>query len=230
MDIPARPRSAAGRTLAVEIISDVICPWCYVGKRRLEQSKELLGEDLRIEARWRPFQLNPSIPKGGIDRRTYRITKFGSWERSQALDAQVAAVGREVGLTFRHDLMARTPNTFDAHRLIRLAGQEGTQDEVVEALFRAYFVEGRDIGDHAVLVEIAEHSGIGRERANEVLRGNEGAAEVAAAEAKARLQAVSGVPTFAVGGTPVFSGAVRAEIMTERLLAAATAHELSKVQ
>jgi predicted DsbA family dithiol-disulfide isomerase len=224
MDILARPKSVASRVLTVEIISDVICPWCYVGKRRLEESRELLGQDLRIEARWQPFQLNPSMPKEGVDRRTYRLAKFGSWERSQALDAQVAAAGREVGLTFRHDLMARTPNTFDAHRLIRLAGQEGVQGEVVEALFSAYFVEGRDIGDHTVLTEIAERAGIPRERAEEVLHGSEGAAEVAAEEAEARRQAVSGVPTFAVGGTPVFSGAVRAEIIAARLLAAANHH------
>src|SRR5215218_8570875 len=108
----ARPPQNADRMLAIEVVSDVICPWCYVGKRRLEQAASLMKQDLHLSILWRPFQLNPTMPKGGLDRGTYRTAKFGSWERSQALDDQVAAVGRAVGLTFRHDLMARTPNTF----------------------------------------------------------------------------------------------------------------------
>jgi len=126
-----RPAQKADRTLAIEVVSDVICPWCYVGKRRLEQAATLMKHDRHLSIQWRPFQLNPTMPNGGLDRRTYRTAKFGSWERSQALDAQVAAVGREVGITFRHDLMTRTPNTFDAHRLIWLAGHDGKQDEFV---------------------------------------------------------------------------------------------------
>src|SRR5947209_5080393 len=103
----------AGRGL--EVVSDAICPWCYVGKRRLAKALTLLAQDgLTFAVRWLPFQLNPDMPKGGIDRRAYRTRKFGSWERSQALDARVAAVGAGEGLAFRHDLMARTPNTFDA--------------------------------------------------------------------------------------------------------------------
>src|SRR4051794_30663092 len=114
----------AGRGL--EVVSDAICPWCYVGKRRLAKALALLARDgLTFAVRWLPFQLNPDMPKGGVDRRAYRTRKFGSWERSQALDARVAAVGAGEGLAFRHDLMARTPNTFDAHRLVWLAGRAG---------------------------------------------------------------------------------------------------------
>ena len=126
------------RVLGLEVVSDAICPWCYVGKRRLAKALALLAQDgLTFTVRWLPFQLNPDMPKGGVDRRAYRTRKFGSWERSQALDARVAAVGAGDGLAFRHDLMARTPNTFDAHRLVWLAGREGTQDAVVDGLFAA---------------------------------------------------------------------------------------------
>src|SRR4051794_9982779 len=174
----ARPPQNADRMLTVEVVSDVVCPWCYVGKRRLEQAATLMKDDLHLSIWWRPFQLNPTMPKGGLDRRTYRTAKFGSWERSQALDAQVAATGREVGLTFRHDLMTRTPNTFDAHRLIWLAGQDGKQDEVVEALFHGYFTEGRDICHPTVLADVAEGAGLVRTQVSTALERNEGASEV----------------------------------------------------
>src|SRR6267143_8697 len=110
----------------IDVISDVICPWCYVGKRRLEKAIALAGRDVRV--RWRPFQLNPQMPKAGMNRKAYRSAKFGSWERSLALDAQVTAVGRAEGIPFAFDKIERTPNTLDAHRLIRLADQESVQD------------------------------------------------------------------------------------------------------
>ena len=219
-----RPVETAARTLAVEVVSDVICPWCFVGKRRVEQASRLLGDELRLDLRWRPFQLNPTMPKAGLDRRTYRIAKFGSWEHSQALDAQIAAVGREIGITFRHDLMARTPNTFNAHRLIWLAGQEGKQDELVEALFHAYFTEGRDIGDGSVLADLAAEAGLPHERASDVLSSGQGSAEVSVEEAQTRRLGISGVPTILVGGVPVFSGALRAEIMAAKLREASLHH------
>src|SRR3712207_4639559 len=108
----------ASMDLRVDVYSDVVCPWCFVGKRRLESAIGLLGDDAHVNVTWRPFQLNPTLPREGIDRQEYRARKFGSLARSEALDAQVAAVGREVGLDFRFDRIARTPNTFDAHRLL----------------------------------------------------------------------------------------------------------------
>lgn len=142
-----RPASGAKATLAIEVISDAICPWCWIAKRRLDSAIAAIAPDVTASVTWRPFELNPEMPKGGVDRRAYRSAKFGSWQHSRALDAQVAAAGRLEGLVFNHDKMERTPNTVDAHRLILLAGQQGKQDVVVEGLFAAYFDEGRDVGD-----------------------------------------------------------------------------------
>ena len=140
--------AAAPVAVALEVVSDAICPWCYVGKRRLEAAIALLPAGVTVDITWLPFELNPDMPKGGVERDDYRRRKFGSLERSRALDKQVAAVAAGEGITMRHDLMQRTPNTVDTHRLIWLAKQQGVQDSLVEALFRGYFVEGRDIGDH----------------------------------------------------------------------------------
>lgn len=150
----------ANPTLTINIVSDVICPWCYIGKRRLEKALKLLGDPPGVKATWRPFQLNPQMPPQGIERRAYRTAKFGSWEQSLALDAKVAATGAEEGITFAFEKMSRTPNTLDSHRLIWLAGQRGVQDAVVERLFRAYFEEGLELNDRAVLVRLAVEGGI----------------------------------------------------------------------
>src|SRR6202161_2002074 len=146
-----KPTSGAKATLAIEVISDAICPWCWVAKRRLDRAIAALAPDVTASVTWRPFELNPEMPKAGLDRRAYRSAKFGSWQRSQALDAQVAAAGRSEGLVFNHDKMERTPSTTDAHSLIRLAGQQDKQHVVVEGLFAAYFNEGRDAGDPLAL-------------------------------------------------------------------------------
>src|SRR4029077_5692503 len=126
--------------------SDVICPWCFIGKRRLENALRTLPGDVETQVVWHPFELNPEMPRGGIDRRAYRQAKFGSPEASRALDARPAAAGATEGIVFAFDRILRTPNTFDAHRLIWLAQRESRQDPIVEALFRGYFLEGADLG------------------------------------------------------------------------------------
>jgi predicted DsbA family dithiol-disulfide isomerase len=156
--------SDAKATLAIEVISDAICPWCWVAKRRLDRAIAALAPAITPTVTWRPFELNPEMPKAGVDRRAYRSAKFGSWQRSQALDAQVTAAGRSEGLVFNHDKMERTPNTIDAHRLTRLAGQQGKQHDVVEGLFAAYFNEGRDVGDPTVLADVGASAGLDRAR------------------------------------------------------------------
>jgi len=209
-------------SLEIEVISDAICPWCWVGKRRLDRALAALSPEIRATVTWRPFELNPNMPKEGLDRRAYRSRKFGSWEHSQALDAQVAATAKADGLDFRHDRMERTPNTIDAHRLIWLAWREGKQDPVVEGLFSAYFHEGRDIGASDVLVDVGSAAGLEAARISAMLASDEGRNEVAAELDRARRLRVSGVPTVVVNGRPLFSGAIRPELIEAHLREAAS--------
>ena len=195
--------------LTIDVVSDVICPWCFIGKRRLEKA---LG-DRAASVRWHPFQLNPDMPREGIDRKSYRIRKFGSWERSQELDARVAAAGRGEGIAFRFDRMARTPNTLDAHRTIWLAGERGVQDAVVEALFLAYFNDGRDLSNRATLAEIAAAAGLDRAEVDGMLAGDAGLDVVRAGEEHARRLGVSGVPFFVVNGRVALPGAQPPELL-----------------
>lgn len=216
MDQP-RPVNQPGR---IDVVSDAICPWCWVGKRNLEGALAILaaaGE--RFAVHWRAFQLNPDMPAEGVDRASYRAAKFGSEERGRELDAQVAAAGRAAGLEFRHDLMRRTPNTIAAHRLIRWAGEQGLalQAAVQEALFRAYFQEGRDIGQPEVLAALAGEAGLDAAAAAAFLAGGEGAEEVRAEDAGFRQAGLSGVPTFALEGHVLFSGAMPAERIAEAI-------------
>ena len=197
--------------LTIDVISDVICPWCFIGKRRLERALDGRG----VSVRWHPFQLNPEMPREGIERKAYRIRKFGSWERSQELDAQVAAAGHGEGIAFNFERQSRTPNTLDAHRVIWLAGERGVQDAVVEALFLAYFTDGRDLSDRATLAEIAAGVGLDRAEVDELLAGDQGLDVVRAGEGQARRLGVSGVPFFVVNGRVALSGAQPPELFLQ---------------
>jgi|HubBroStandDraft_6_1064221.scaffolds.fasta_scaffold440070_2 predicted DsbA family dithiol-disulfide isomerase len=218
-DIPSSTGAerAARQTLSLEVISDAICPWCWVAKHRLDRAIAALGPETAVQVTWRPFELNPDMPKDGLDRRAYRSHKFGSWERSQALDGQVAEAARSDGLVFRHELIGRTPNTRDAHRLIWLAGREGVQGAVVEALFSAYFHDGRDVGDRTVLIEVGASAGLDPAMISTMLASKQGETEVAAELQRAHGLNVSGVPTVLVDGRPIFSGAIRFELMQAHL-------------
>jgi predicted DsbA family dithiol-disulfide isomerase len=197
--------------LTIDVISDVICPWCLIGKRRLEKA---LGDRPAV-VRWHPFQLNPHMPREGIDRKTYRIEKFGSWERSQELDARVAAAGEDVGIAFHFERQSRTPNTLDAHRVIWLAGERGVQGAAVEALFLAYFTDGRDLSDRVTLAEIAAGAGLDRAEADELLSGDKGLDVVEAGEERARRLGVSGVPFFVINGRVALPGAQPPELFRQ---------------
>lgn len=207
----------------IDIISDAICPWCYVGKRQLERALPILAaQGMAFEVHWHPYQLNPDMPVEGVDRAEYRRKKFGNDpERIREIDARVAQAGAAIGLEFRHDLMRRTPNTIAAHRVIWQAGRAGVQDAIVEALFRAYFSEGRDIGDHATLDEVAAAAGL--PGMADFLAGEEGQAQVIEADAMARRAGIDGVPCFTMQGHVLFSGAMPAETMAE---AFARAHRI----
>jgi predicted DsbA family dithiol-disulfide isomerase len=204
--------------LRIDIVSDAICPWCYIGKRQLERALAMLEtEGLRFSVHWNPFQLNPDMPKEGRDRMAYRAQKFGSAERARELDERVANAAAAVGLAFRTDLMLRTPNTLDAHRLIWFAGREGVQDAVMEAVFAAYFTQGRDIGDRDMLAECGVEGGMDRAAVADFLAGDVAAKEMLAADRAAREAGVNGVPSFFLDGYGLYSGAMPAETMAEAL-------------
>ena len=222
-EVPAGAATTTMRTEAsvgtrIDIVSDAICPWCYVGKRQLERALAMLAQEgLHFSVHWNPFQLNPDMPKEGRDRAAYRAWKFGSAERMREADARVAQAAANVGLPFRQDLMLRTPNTIDAHRLIWFAGQHNVQDATMEAVFKAYFIEGRDIGDAAVLADCAAQAGLDRQATAEFLAGDVAAQEMRAADQSAREAGVNGVPSFFLDGYGLFSGAMPAETIADAL-------------
>jgi len=195
----------------LDILSDPICPWCYIGKAFLDRALEK-HPDHPFEIEWHPFQLNPDMPEGGMDRRTYLETKFGGKENAIAVYARIDEAAQAAGLDINWDAMATTPNTLDAHRLIHWAGLEGRQTAVASALFRAYFREGRDIGDRAVLLDIAEAAGLDRAMTERLLQSGADVEEVRARDAHARDRGVTGVPTFVVATRHVVSGAQPPEL------------------
>ena len=203
------------KTLKIEVYSDVVCPWCYVGKRRLERALTEFGGDVRVT--WRPFQLNPTMPKEGMDRTAYLEAKFGSLDAFRQLEEHVQAAGVSEQITFAFEKIARTPNTFAAHRLIWLGEREGCQDAVVDALFRGYFEEGADIGSSAVLVQLAAQAGLPDESVERLLRSDEGTAEVKAEESAGHKLGIRGVPYFVLDGTYAISGAQPVDIFVSAL-------------
>jgi len=202
----------------IDIVSDAICPWCYIGKRQLERALVTLADEgLTFQVHWNPFQLNPDMPTEGRDRAAYRTWKFGSAEKAAALDQRITDAAAAVGLAFRTDLMTRTPNTIDAHRLIWFAGQNGDQDAAMESVFKAYFIEGRDIGDHSVLTDCAVEAGLPRQAVADFLAGDLARTEMRAADQAAREAGVSGVPSFFLDGYSLFSGAMPAATIADAL-------------
>lgn len=203
----------AGR---LEIVSDAICPWCWIGKAHLDRALAILAEDgLTFEIGWLPYQLNPDMPEGGVDRAAYRAEKFGSLERSAEMDAQVADAGRVAGLTFRHDLMKRTPNTVEAHRLVRLAAPTGLQHALMGRVFRAYFHDGEDIGDRAVLARLGTEAGLPEETIAAFTAGQAARDEVLMDSASLRQAGINGVPSFLLDRHLLFSGAMPGQRMAE---------------
>jgi predicted DsbA family dithiol-disulfide isomerase len=204
-------------TMQIEIYSDVVCPWCFIGKRRLEQALETTGYGNRAHIAWRPFQLNPTMPKSGMDRRAYLDAKFGGAETRRAIEERIAKAGAADGIVFAFDRVERTPNTFDAHRLTWFTQQQGNQDALAEALFLAYFSEGRDIGNGQTLVEIAAEVGLDREEARLFLSSDAGVEEVRAEEATGHRLGIRGVPYFVLNGTYAISGAQHPDIFISAL-------------
>jgi predicted DsbA family dithiol-disulfide isomerase len=200
----------------IDVISDAICPWCYIGKRQLERALPILAQEgLHFAVMWHPYQLNPEMPAEGVDRKSYREAKFGGPERAREIDERITGTAATVGLEFHLERLRRTPNTVNAHRLIRMAAQEGVQDAVVEALFKAYFCEGADIGDAEILAGIGGTGGLDPDAVFKMLKGEEHRREVLAGDQMARNAGIQGVPSFALQGHVLFSGAQPAEEMAK---------------
>jgi predicted DsbA family dithiol-disulfide isomerase len=193
------------RGFTIEIYSDIVCPWCFVGKRRLERALTSVGGDIHVT--WRPFQLNPTMPLDGMDRSAYLKAKFGSLEAFGQMEEQLLAVGADERIPFAFGKIQRTPNTFAAHRLVWYAAQQEKQDEVVEAFFRAYFLEGKNIGDLKTLAFVAAEAGLNRTETESFLVSEKGVVEVKADEAAGRRLGIRGVPYFVINGTVAISGA-----------------------
>jgi len=190
----------------VEIWSDVICPWCYIGKRRFERALDLSGRN-DIAISWRPFQLNPDMPPEGMTRDDYVRAKFGGGDRPRQIYQAIAESGREAGIEFQFSKIKRTPNTVLSHRLVYWSAKQERQDEVVASLFKAYFEDGLDLGDLDILVECAARVGLDREDARKFLQSDDGRQEVVASDVYARRLGINGVPCFIVNRKYAVSGA-----------------------
>ena len=190
--------------LTIEITSDFICPWCLIAHHNLQQAIDLLEQPVNIC--WKLFELNTDMPEAGLDRRLYRSTKFGSWEYSQQLDAKTVEAGRANGIEFRYALMEKTPNTLKAHRLTGLAAQSGKATDMAERILRAYFTEGRDIGDVATLSALAADVGLDAEGSREFLLSDQGVSEIHDLKRLALAQGVQSVPTIRIGTAVLVGG------------------------
>jgi predicted DsbA family dithiol-disulfide isomerase len=203
-------------TLIIDIVSDVVCPWCYVGKKHLEAA---LAEMPEIDAvvRWHPFQLDPTIPPEGFDRKSYMRQKFGDDGRLEAAHQRLEMLGAQNGIGFQFGAITRSPNTLDAHRLIRWASDAGLQDTMVQSLFQAYFEEGRDIGDRAVLALIAERAGLEADAILERLGSDDDAENISIEIAEAGRIGVTGVPFFILAQKLAVSGAQPADVLIDAI-------------
>lgn len=195
----------------LDILSDPICPWCLIGKAQLERALEARpNHPFVIE--WHPFQLNPDMPPEGMDRRAYLEEKFGGKDRAVQIYARIAQNAEAAGIAINFEEITRTPNTLDAHRLIHWAGIEGAQHAVVTALMRAYFQQGRDIGDRDVLADIADSAGLDAAVIRKLLDSPADRDEISARDQAARDMGVNAVPTFIVAGKHAVPGAQPTEV------------------
>jgi len=196
--------------MQIDIISDVVCPWCFIGKRRLEKAFALRPE-IEPKITWRPFQLNPDLPAEGMARADYIANKFGDPNHARRIYQTVAEAGATVGIAFAFDRIQRSPNTRNAHRLIRFAAAYGLAGAVVDLLFRGYFLEGRDLGNVGTLVEIGGAAGLDEAEAKAMLTSDTGLNEVVADDRNARRLGINAVPCFIFAGQYAISGAQEPE-------------------
>ncbi|MEH2279304.1 MAG: DsbA family oxidoreductase [Nostoc sp.] len=213
-------------TLTIEITSDFICPWCLVVDARLNRAIEQLKTSVEIKRVWYPFELNPTMPEAGMERKTYRSNKFGSWEYSQSLDAKTVQATKSDGIEFRYDLMQVTPNTLKAHRLTWLADQEGKATEMVERIMNAYFTEGQDITEVETLTKLAAEVGLNPNSVKAFLSSTQGIQEVKALEQQAASRNIRSVPTIKIGKETIV-GAQSTEVFLTALQTAVNELEMA---
>ncbi|MCW3473855.1 DsbA family oxidoreductase [Limobrevibacterium gyesilva] len=212
MNVLAPPKAR----LSIEVVHDLVCPWCYLGLRRLLRTLRR-RPDLLFDITWRPFLLNPDMPRAGMSRTDYIIRKFGGEDRARRLYASITEIGRTEGMLFRFDRIRRTPSSVDAHRLVRYAAAFGVATEMVEALFTAHFTDGRDIGDLYVLTDVAMACGLSGTEAQEFLLGDDEIDTVHAENLRAHRLGINGVPCFVIGGRHAIAGAQESEVIARLL-------------
>ncbi|HXV25362.1 MAG TPA: DsbA family oxidoreductase [Alphaproteobacteria bacterium] len=198
--------------MRLDIFADVICPWCWIGKRRLEQALKARPQE-GVVTRWRAFQLNPGMPPSGMDRREYLAAKFGGDGQALRIYEVIRTAGESEGLEFNFGAIQRTPNTLRAHRLVRLAQERGKGNAMMEALFRAYFTRGEDIGDREVLVDAAVPLGLTADDVRRQVDSAEGLEAVQAEDALARRHGINGVPCYIFNGKFALAGAHEPEVL-----------------
>jgi predicted DsbA family dithiol-disulfide isomerase len=220
MNVVSPPRAR----LLIEVVHDLVCPWCYLGLRRLRRTLQR-RPDLQFDLAWRPFLLNPDMPRAGMPRADYVARKFGGEERARRLYGTIAEVGRAEGLQFRFERIRRTPSSVDAHRLVRWGALRGRGGELVEALFAAHFAEGRDIGDAVVLAGIAGAHGLDADAAHRYIASDADVETMHAENLRAHRLGINGVPCFIIGGRHAIAGAQEPDVL-ERLVGVAAVEAL----
>ena len=200
--------------MEIEIFSDVVCPWCYIGKRRLERALQTpAGQG--VGRRWRPYQLHPGLPPGGVDRAEHLKARYGAAADLGRMPKRLAAEAEEVGIAFNFAAIKRQPNSLQAHRLLEFAEPRGRQDELAEVLFRFHFCLGKDVGDNAVLAEAAQQAGLDGEKAAAFLAGNDGVEEVRTQLGRAADLGIAGVPCYLLAGRFTLPGAQTEDVMAQ---------------
>jgi predicted DsbA family dithiol-disulfide isomerase len=218
------PAPAPEGPLPIDVVSDVVCPWCFIGKRRLEKAIALKPE-IPVAVRYRPFFLNPWVPRAGISRTEYLTTKFGSVDRYRANALRIVAVARDEGLAFNVDAITRQPNTLDCHRLIHWAGEKGDAARMKQRLMELYFTEGADLTDNEVLAGAARDCGMDADLTRRRLATDEDVDAVSADAEAARSAGIDGVPCFILGGVFAVSGAQAPDMLADAIVRAAAARE-----
>ena len=215
------------RPVRIDVVYDTVCPWCFIGKRRLEQAL-LLRPDIETRLQWRPFLINPEMPMEGVDRQTDLIRKFGSESRVRRIFGAINEAGLSVQIDFAFDRIARTPNAIDSHRLVNFAQKYGKAADVVEALYVAFFREGLNIGEISTLVDIAEQCGLDADFVRAYLKNDEGSDWVINENAQAHRFGVNGVPSFVFNNDMVIAGAQEPQVLARMLDAARATADTSE--